>query len=74
LKEAIGLYKDTRPKIVISHAAPSEAAKEILKDLNGSHFLDKHGDVKSRTSKTLQEMVEVHQPSAWSFGHFHLNQ
>jgi hypothetical protein len=43
LNEAIGLYKDTRPKLVISHTAPSEGSKEILKDLNGSYFLNKHG-------------------------------
>jgi hypothetical protein len=44
LNEAIGLSKETRPKFVISHAAPSEAAREILKGLTGSYFLSKHGD------------------------------
>jgi len=73
LNEAIGLYKETRPKLVISHTAPSKGAKEILKDLNGSYFLNKHGDVESRTSRALQEMFEAHRPSAWYFGHFHLN-
>jgi hypothetical protein len=73
LNNAIAIYKDTRPKIVISHTAPSEAAKEILKDLNGSYFLNKHGDVECRTSKALQEMFEAHQPYAWYFGHFHIN-
>ena len=38
LNEAIVLYKETRPNLVISHTAPSEGAKEILKDLNGSYF------------------------------------
>jgi Icc-related predicted phosphoesterase len=73
LNEAIAMYKETRPKLVISHAAPSESAREILKDLNGSYFLNKHGDVESRTSKALQEMFEAHQPSAWHFGHVHIN-
>jgi hypothetical protein len=73
LNEAIGRYKETRPKIVISHTAPSEGAKEVLKELNGSYFLNKHGDVESRTSKALQEMFEAQQPSAWYFGHFHIN-
>jgi predicted phosphodiesterase len=73
LDKAIGLYKDIRPKIVISHTAPSEAAREILKDLDGSYFLNKHGDVESRTSRALQEMFEAHQPSVWCFGHFHVN-
>jgi hypothetical protein len=58
---------------VISHTTPSKAASEILKDLDGSYFLNKHGDVGSRTSRALQEMFEAHQPSAWYFGHFHLN-
>jgi hypothetical protein len=73
LNEAISLYKKTRPKLVMSHTAPSEGAKEILKDLNGSYFLNKHGDVESRMSLALQEMFEAHQPSAWYFGHFHIN-
>jgi hypothetical protein len=29
--------------------------------------------MESRTSLALQEMFEAHQPSAWYFGHFHLN-
>jgi hypothetical protein len=73
LNDAIAIYKDTRPKIVISHTAPSEAAKEILKDLNGSYFLSKHGDAESRTSRALQEMFEAHRPSMWYFGRFHIN-
>jgi Icc-related predicted phosphoesterase len=73
LNDAIAIYKDTRPKIVISHTAPSEAAREILKDLIGSYFLNKHGDVESRTSRALQEMLEAHRPSIWYFGHFHIN-
>jgi hypothetical protein len=73
LNDAIALYKETRPKIVISHTAPSEAASEVLKDLNGSYFLNKRGDVESRTSRALQEMFEVHQPLAWYLGHFHIN-
>jgi hypothetical protein len=51
--------------MVISHTAPSEAAKEILKDLVGSYFLGKGIDVESRTSRALQEMLEAHRPSAW---------
>ena len=62
-----------RPNVVISHTAPSEGAKEILKEVNGSYFLNKHGDMASRTSKALQEGLEAHQPSAWHFGHFHIN-
>jgi hypothetical protein len=73
LHDAISLYKRTRPSMVISHTAPSEAAREILKDLDGSYFLNKHGGVESRTSLALQEMFEAHQPSAWYFGHFHIN-
>jgi len=73
LNEAISLYKRTRPSMVISHTTPSEGAKEILKDLNGSYFLSKQIDVESRTSKAVQEMFEAHQPSAWYFGHFHIN-
>jgi len=73
LNKAIAIYKETRPKLVISHTAPSEAAREILKGLHGSYFLNKEVDIESRTSRALQEMFEAHQPSAWYFGHFHVN-
>jgi len=73
LNDAIAIYKEMSPKLVISHTAPSGGAKEILKELNGSYFLNKHGDVESRTSRALQEMFEAHQPSTWYFGHFHIN-
>jgi hypothetical protein len=73
LNDAISLYKDTRPKLVISHTAPSEGAREIMKGLGCSYFLNMHGDVESRTSRALQEMFEAHQPSVWYFGHFHVN-
>jgi hypothetical protein len=70
LNDAIAIYKETRPKLVISHTAPSGGAREILKDLNGSYFINKHRDVESRTSR---EMFEAHQPSFWCLGHFHIN-
>jgi len=73
LNEAFAIYKETSPKFVISHTAPSEVAREILKDLGGSYFLNKHADVESRTSRALQQMFEAHQPSVWYFGHFHIN-
>jgi hypothetical protein len=38
---------------VISHTAPSEGAKEILKDFNGSYFLNKHGDVEIANVKRI---------------------
>jgi len=65
LAEAMALYKKTRPRMVVSHTAPSEAAKGILKDLVGSYFRRKRADVESRTSRALQGMFEVHPPSAW---------
>jgi hypothetical protein len=73
LNEAISLYKEKRPSMLVSHTAPFEAAREILKDLNGSYFLSKQIDLESRTSRALQEMFEAYQPSAWYFGHFHIN-
>ena len=73
LNDTISLYKRTRPSMVISHTAPSEAARKILKDLHGNYFLNKQSDVESRTSRASQEMFEAHRPSMWYFGHFHIN-
>ena len=41
LEAAYALYESAKPSIVVSHEAPVEAAREILRGLEGSYFVAK---------------------------------
>jgi calcineurin-like phosphoesterase family protein len=73
LQEAIALYEKEKPKYVISHEAPENAAKFMLMALQGAYFAAKLECSMSRTSRALQAMLGVHQPDEWVFGHYHLD-
>lgn len=62
LLEAIELYKEHRPKVVISHDCPQETASKMFR------YLNIHP---SRTRYALQEMYNYHKPDRWIFGHYH---
>jgi len=66
LTTALALYEKVKPRVVITHEAPT-VAKELLLDAHGMHNIG-HS---SHTEKCLQFMFEAHQPELWVFGHFH---
>ena len=71
LQAAIDLYKEVKPKYVISHEAPEEAALYMLTVIQPGFRPEKL--MKNRTSAALQVMHDAHQPKEWAFGHYHLN-
>lgn len=73
LSEAVKLYEQVRPKFVISHEAPARAGCALLDELKGPYFSAKQECCKSRTSEALQDMLDIHQPKEWVFGHYHVN-
>ncbi len=71
LDEAIELYEEFRPEIMISHEAPRSVVSYIT---DGRVLKDWGFDpdtFTTRTSEALQKMFEIHQPKRWIFGHFH---
>lgn len=70
LADAINLYELIKPDIVLTHEAPSCAVKTILDMFKLRDY--KIGCAFSRTSVALQQMLEVHKPALWVFGHYHL--
>jgi predicted phosphodiesterase len=60
LQNAIDLYNNKKPNIMITHDCPHEIRK-ILFNIHD----------KSITSNGLQIMLEDHQPKIWIFGHHH---
>lgn len=61
LTELVELYCDSKPKIMVSHDAPT-----VIRQLKS--LTDKP---RSRTEAALQTMWRWHKPEIWIFGHFH---
>lgn len=68
LEDAIELYRDIKPEVVLTHDGPDVATDEILR----VKLLHK-GRIPSRTANALNRMYEIHQPLLWIFGHWHVN-
>lgn len=56
-------------KIVVSHDCP-----DVMRDwlIENGHSITNE-KIKTRTGQLLQAMYEMHQPSLWIFGHWHIN-
>jgi hypothetical protein len=73
LQNAIQVYDDVKPDLMITHECPTEIARkignpDILRDYgyNSKTFT-------TNTQECLQICFKQHQPKLWIFGHFHLN-
>jgi predicted phosphodiesterase len=62
LNEALELYSRVRPRYVVTHECP-ECVRPTL--------FPKSSDLHSRTPHYLGEMLAIHQPEIWIFGHYH---
>lgn len=66
LDEAINLYEERKPRIVLSHDAPEDVVPYI--------FPRYRQEFRSRTRDALGSMFYIHQPELWVFGHWHVSQ
>jgi hypothetical protein len=73
LNKAIDLYSLMKPRFVLSHEAPSKAGQVLLHGLMGDYFAAKADCGMSRTAQALQQMLDLHQPEEWVFGHYHID-
>lgn len=64
LTEAVAMFEDAKPKIMISHECPTVVKPYVLTHPNKA-------DVRSRTEAALQVMWMLHKPDLWIFGHHH---
>jgi predicted phosphodiesterase len=73
LEDALRVYKEVSPDILISH----EASRAIANKIGNSATLSSYGyDIDTfttRTSDTLQRMINAHAPKLHIFGHYHMN-
>jgi len=63
-------YLYHKPSVVLSHDAPTQAAKEMFFDA-GYNMMGPQ--THTRTADMLQTMFEAHQPDLWVFGHWHIS-
>jgi hypothetical protein len=68
---AFDLYRESKPRILISHEGPSEIIAEMLAESFGNYAEAKRACVHSRTAAALQRMIEAHEPEQHFFGHYH---
>lgn len=59
-EQAILLYKDIKPRVMITHEGPEAATASWYPTT-----------ITSRTSEMLDRMFEAHQPERWYFAHHH---
>jgi hypothetical protein len=64
LQKAIELYKECKPKYMVSHDCPLSVSNNIFH----LHWKDRK---QSRTSLALDEMFKSWQPEQWGFSHWH---
>ena len=71
LDRIASIYAITKPRVVITHDFPTQAAIELF-FAEGNPFYGR-GQYKTRTASALQTMFEFHQPELWVAGHWHFD-
>jgi hypothetical protein len=73
LSKALDLYIEKKPKYVATHEAPSRISEYMLEVVIPGFRNEKLKCMSSRTASVLQQMLDVHQPEHWFFGHYHVD-
>lgn len=71
LNSAIDLYKEVKPRIMVTHEAPLSIVENFTDPNFPTRFGYQPGVIKTKTGQALQAMFEIHQPQIWIFGHYH---
>jgi hypothetical protein len=63
-------YFRIKPKIILSHDGPYEFVRFVL--IGDLKLGDSYGNLPpSKTQLRLQQLLDVHRPDSWYFGHWH---
>lgn len=61
------VYKFAKPRVMITHTAPTEATTHML-----SYFMDeKRIGFLTPSEDEFQQLLQIHRPELWVFGHWH---
>ena len=61
------LYKEVRPRVMITHTCPHSVAKQLFGDRARWPI------TKTKTCDAFDYMLEMHEPDLWVFGHWHIS-
>jgi hypothetical protein len=64
LYDMVNLYLNEKPDVMVTHECPEFVTAMML----ATWKLDK----KSATRQCFESMIEMHSPSAWFYGHYHM--
>jgi hypothetical protein len=70
LRGAVELYAQVKPQLMVTHDCPLSISRRV----GNPELLREFGfrkEPRTRTQVALQEMLELHQPARWIFGHYH---
>jgi hypothetical protein len=69
LNEALALYIETKPDIVLTHDGPNQITERMM----ARYDIGFHKPlIPNRTAQALSAMFHAHQPKKWIFGHWHV--
>jgi hypothetical protein len=74
LQKAIDLFIEVKPEYVVSHDCPSRISEYMLQVVIPGFRNEKLECMHSRTAAALQQMLDIHMPKEWVFGHYHIDQ
>lgn len=67
MEACFALYKETRPRVVVSHDCPQFLVWELLRYINNGHSTE----YVNNTGRLLDALWGFHRPDFWAFGHWH---
>jgi len=73
IDQAIILYSQVEPDIMISHEAPLSVVGDVSNPMVAHNHGYDHSVIRTKTSQGLQAMFEMHKPKIFIFGHYHIN-
>jgi predicted phosphodiesterase len=71
LDDALTLYADTKPQIMLSHECPLSLVHKLTSPEITKVFGYDHGVIETKTNIWLQKCFDIWQPKLWVFGHYH---
>lgn len=70
-EKALELYKEVRPKFVVSHECPLDIVQFVTNPMFAHNMGFSSGVIQTNTNRILQRMREFHAPKIHVFGHYH---
>jgi len=68
--KAIEAYKEAKPDVVVSHDAPFSLHQKLLSYVAQGRR-DREIITPYATTQAMEEMLAIHEPKLWLFGHWH---